>query len=260
MEKPFPKSITPTPIISASIEIRFDVNCPLDAVFGIVFNALKMEYSEYEPLPIINIPEQIRVTDGLIDQPHYRLFKKNSSLNILLGPKLFVFLYAKEDLKSGEDYPGWTDNLSIELKKLYSILFSLNIISKVNRLGIRCNDFFQNKNIFDYTEYNILDNNHERKDIGKTQIIQTIEKDGFVHNIVVSNNSNFISNGIITTGSMIDIDSFTTEINSDFIENYEKYLNNCHESNKEFFYKMLKKEFIDSLNSIYPEKEENSEL
>ena len=35
MEKPFPKSITPTPIISASIEIRFDVNCPLDAVFSI---------------------------------------------------------------------------------------------------------------------------------------------------------------------------------------------------------------------------------
>ncbi|WP_368028860.1 TIGR04255 family protein [Arcobacter sp. s6] len=251
MEKPFPKSITPTPIISASIEIRFDVNCPLDAVFGIVFNALRTEYNEHEPLPISTIPEQIRIQDGLIDQPHYRLFKKNSSLSILLGPKLFVFLYAKEDLNSSEDYPGWTDSLSIELKKLYSILFSLNIISKVTRLGIRCNDFFEDRNIFNHTEYNILDSEHNRKDLEKTQIIQTIEKNGFVHNVVVSNNSNFIANGIITSGSMIDIDSFTTDIKDDFSKNYEKYLNNCHETNKEFFYKMLKKDFIDSLNPIY---------
>ncbi len=251
MEKPFPKSITPTPIISSAIEIRFDINCPMEAVFGIVFNALRAEYSEYESLPIVSIPEQIRIQDGLIEQPHYRLFKKNSSLNILLGPKLFVFLYAKEDLSNGQNYPGWTENLSIEIKRLYSILFSLNIISKVTRLGIRCNDFFENKNVFDYTEYNILDNNKKRKDVEKTQIIQTIEKDGFIHNIVVSNNSNFIANGIITNGSMIDIDSFTTNIGNDFIKNHEYYLNNCHQSNKEFFYKMLRKEFIDTLNPIY---------
>ena len=251
MEKPFPKSIEPTPIISASIEIRFDVNCPLDAVFGIVFNELRKEYTEYEQLPITTIPEQIRIQDGLIDQPHYRLYEKNSSLSILMGPKIFVFLYTKESLDGSEDYPGWTNSLSIELKKLYSILFSLNIISKVNRLGIRCNDFFETINIFDYTEYNILNRNHDRKDLEKTQIVQTIEKNGFVNNVVVSNNSNFISKGSIIKGSMIDIDSFTTDIKEDFSQNYEKYLNDCHEINKEFFYEMLRKDFVDSLNSTY---------
>lgn len=48
---------------------------------------------------------------------------------------------------------------------------------------------FWNYKYFDYTEYNILNRNHDRKDLEKTQIVQTIEKNGFVNNVVVSNNS-----------------------------------------------------------------------
>jgi hypothetical protein len=52
---------------------------------------------------------------------------------------------------------------------------------------------------------------------------------------------------------MIDIDSYMIKFDKNFMHYYEEYLEKCHESNKELFFDMLKKEFIDTLNANYGE-------
>jgi len=58
-----PKKITPCPIIDSTIELRFQTSVEPGAVFGIVYNAFKKEYPNVEKMPILNVPEQIRLVD-----------------------------------------------------------------------------------------------------------------------------------------------------------------------------------------------------
>jgi len=253
MNKPYPSKISPTPIVSAAIEIKFNINCPIDVVFGVVYNVLKKDYPLYDILPIANIPEQIRINDGLIEQPHYRLYNDIQPYSILIGPKIFVFVYNKENLNSENDYPGWSEFIVDELSRLYKILFELNFITEVTRLGIRYNDFFSNINIFEHTEFNLIYSDGNRKDTIQTQVIQTMQKNNIINNIVISNNSSFIAENTQVNGSMVDIDSYMTKFDKNFMHFYEEYLEKCHELNKELFFDMLKKEFIDTLNANYGE-------
>jgi len=256
MKRPYPSKISPTPIISAAIEIKFDISCPVDVVYGLVQNALKQKFPKSQKLPIAYIPEEIRVQDNLLEQPHYRLFNNDTAYSILVGPKVFAFVYSKNNFDDTNDYPGWSQFIKQEIMELYKSIFALDFITSVNRLGIRYGDFFDNTNIFDYTEFNLLDKDGKRKDTAKTQIVQTINKEDTFNNIVISNNSTYMINGQIIQGSMIDIDTFVSEFD-DFMNNYEVYLQKCHEVNKELFFEMLKKEFIDTFNPIYGENYAN---
>ncbi|QHG91863.1 TIGR04255 family protein [Sulfurimonas sp. CVO] len=256
MKPPYPSKISPTPIVSAAIEIRFDISCPIDAVYGLVQHALKQKFHMSEKLPVAHIPEDIRVQDNLIDQPHYRLFNNSTPYSILVGPRVFVFVYSKENFDDTNDYPGWSEFIKQELVELYKTIFALDFIVQVKRLGIRYGDFFAVPNIFDHTEFNLLNKDGKRKDTAKTQIVQTIKKDDTFNNIVVSNNSTFVMNGRAIQGSMIDIDTFMGELD-DFMSNYEVYLQKCHEINKELFFEMLQKEFIDTFNPIYGDEDAN---
>lgn len=256
MKPPYPSKISPTPIISASVEIKFDISCPVDVVYGLVQHALKQKYPKSEKLPVAHIPEEIRIQDNLLEHPHYRLFNKDTAYSILVGPKVFAFVYSKENLETTNDYPGWSEFIKHELVSLYKTIFDLGIIVKVNRLEIRYGDFFASSNIFDHTEFNLLNKDGKRKDTAKTQIVQTLQKKETFSNIVVSNNSTFLMNGEVVQGSMIDIDTFMGGID-DFIGNYEVYLHKCHEINKELFFEMVQKEYIDTFNPIYGENNAN---
>jgi len=253
--KKLPKSINPTPIVSASIEIRFNINCPYDAVFGMLYSVLSNEYEKYEELPIVNIPEQIRVQDNLLETPHYRFYNDDSPFSLLIAPKLFVYVYSKQSLNDDtNDYPGWSEFIYKELIKLYESIFKIGFIQDVYKLGIRYNDFFKDINIFDHTTFNLVDINNKRKDTISTQITQTIQIDNTINNISISNNALFQDKFGRYKGSVIDIDTFMINFDKKFKNNYKEYLQKCHMVNKELFYKNLKDEFVDSLNPVYEDK------
>src|SRR6056297_2228219 len=82
-----PKSIHPCPIIDAISEIRFNPSTDPDAVYGVLFSAFRRNFSVTEKLPITQIPQEIRESDGsLFWQPHYRM--KNDDFVIQIGPRV----------------------------------------------------------------------------------------------------------------------------------------------------------------------------
>ena len=69
-----PIKINPCPIVDCVVELRFKISIEPAAVFGIVYNAFKSDYPTVEKMPVLNLPEEIRLNDpNLIYQPWYRL-------------------------------------------------------------------------------------------------------------------------------------------------------------------------------------------
>ena len=82
-----PKLIDPCPIIEAIIEIRFESKLISDAIFGVIYNSVKETFPKTENLPILQIPENIRINDpNLKYNPYYSLLNNNFILQI--GPKV----------------------------------------------------------------------------------------------------------------------------------------------------------------------------
>lgn len=250
MKKPFPKSITPTPIVNTVIEVRFDTTFPSDAIFGILFSYLREEYPESSPLSAAHIPEPIRQQDDTLRfQPHNRLYNKiQKEYSVLIGPNVLSFVYKKIDDKN---YPGWSGEIKNKVDFVLEKLFKSDIVSNVSRLSIRCIDFFET-NIYDYTEFNIIENG-KRTDQHHTNITQVKLMNNFNNKILISNNSGFQDSKGVRNGSIIDIDTISEIIPDDFIEQYSDYCEKAHQTNKDLFFGMIRKNFIDTLNPVYEE-------
>ncbi|MFK5975695.1 MAG: TIGR04255 family protein [Sulfurovum sp.] len=243
MNEPFPVKLSPVPIISAVVEIKFISNLPNDAVFGALYPLLNQKFSQLKKLPILQVPSDIRDRDPqFMNSPHYELSNIESNfLKVLIGPGVLAIVFNKSD----NEYPGWTEYIKNEIEEIYSDIFQSTIIQEITRFGIRYTDFFDT-NIFENTEFNIMQNSSNIALNEKIQIIRNFKKEDFMHNVVISNNASININGIEKIGSIIDIDSYIDNPNDDFKSEYEKYLSDGHIINKNQFFTILKKEFIDN--------------
>lgn len=245
MKPPFPKTLIPAPIINTTVELKYDINVPIDAVYGMVYSKIHHIYPNSVPLAITQLPEQIRINDGLDNEPHYRFYKDNSPYNVLLGPKIIIFSYTKRNENINYEYPGWTGVMDKEVKELFRLIYETGIIIKTERLGIRVSDFFHNINIFEHTEFSLISSENENLKTIKTQIQQTMDEDNYTHNIIISNNAGYNDINGEKIGSAIDIDTYTSVLSEGITELYT-HIDECHILNKNKFFTMIKKEFIDN--------------
>jgi len=236
MSKKFPKLIEVCPIVDAVIEIRFKTKVPHSAVFGLVYSKLSSEFKSVENLPILQIPENIRMGDpNLKYKPLYKI--SNNDFIVQIGPDVL-------SISSSPKYVGW-QKFS---KKIFSILNQiedLKIISEVERLGIRYINFF-NQNIFDKIklEMNLSGENILNQ---KTFIRTQISSGKFLNILQISNEA--ISKNVL--GSIIDIDCSKTKGLQDFFKNKEAIINEGHLKEKELFFNLLTDEFLKELKPIY---------
>ncbi|MEW6602636.1 MAG: TIGR04255 family protein, partial [Nitrospirota bacterium] len=97
-----PVKITPCPIVEAIVEIKFDYDVDLDpdAIFGIVYKELHEKFPQTTKLPILQLPDAVRLRDpNLISQPHYKL--SNEKFLFQIGPRVM-------SLNNVKGYVGWT--------------------------------------------------------------------------------------------------------------------------------------------------------
>src|SRR5437870_4231239 len=122
-----PQKIELCPIIEAVVEIRFEASIFRNAVFGIVYNSLKDQFSgEVEKLPILQIPENLLQSDPSFQyKPYYKITKGNYALQI--GPDVI-------SISCLNPYSGWKEYSQLIFQILENFS-KLNIIKKVERLG-----------------------------------------------------------------------------------------------------------------------------
>jgi uncharacterized protein (TIGR04255 family) len=236
-----PKKISPCPIVEAIVELRFSSEVLPDAVFGIIYQAFKDEFSEkVENLPILQLPEPIRSMDPALKyQPYYKLIAGNLILQV--GPRV-------TSLSNVKDYIGW-ETFSPKIKETFSKLEKLKIIKSVEKLGIRYINFFK-LDILDNINLRIVMNDEPLKAL-QTTLKSEIQEDNFVNILQIANKAKATIQNKAITGSVIDIDTVSTDIGETFFERMENLLEKGHNIEKKLFFSLLKKEFLRTLNPEY---------
>lgn len=237
-----PKKISPCPISEAIVEIRFDSPFPPDAIYGVVYNAFKESFPKPENLPILQIPEPIRLQDPVLRfKPYYKL--TNSGFIFQIGPKVCT-------LSSIKEYAGWTAFLA-KIKVSFERLFDLEIIDKVTRLGIRYINFFESNDIFDKVNLKILMGSEPFKN--EHTIIRTSIKSGkFMSNLQIANKAILNQGGQTQEGSIIDIDVVAIDIPQEDIKNkIIGLVEEGHYEEETLFFSLLEKSFLATLNPEY---------
>ena len=236
-----PKRIHPDPIIESACEIRYDLNIIQDATFGIIYNSLKDRYPKIEKLPILQIPEAIRFNDPKFKyQAQYKIY--NDKFNVLIGA--YSCSVSKRD-----EYPGWNKFFN-EILFVFNNIKDLKIIGKLNRFGLRYIDFFENINIFEKIKLD-LNINGEKK-IKNNQFITILEElDDFKLLFQVSNSAEQFKENVKIKGSVLDVDIELKKIDETFFENLDSILNEAHLKSKEYYFRLLNDDFLESLNPEY---------
>lgn len=240
MKVQIPKKITPCPIQEAVVGLRFETDIVSEAVFGIVYNEFKDQYKTVQKLPILNVPEEIRMNDpALMYQPWYHLKEENCI--IAIGPKILGISNKKE-------YSGWAIFSEIILQAIEKIK-KTNIIKQVTRVGIRYINFFD-LDIFSKIDMEIKING-KLLDSDEMRINAKITRNSFKNTLQVVNNANILSTDKKLIGSVIDIDTYTQEDLGNLLNDYRDILERGHLVEKELFFSLLKEDFLKDLNPEY---------
>lgn len=232
----FPESISPCPIIDALIEIRFEAGINANAVFGVVYNELKEKFEKVETLPILQLPEAVRTADPkLKHKAYYKI--SNPEFVVQIGPDVI-------SISSYPEYVGW-NRFSKTIIKILRKVEKTPAIKSVRRVGMRYINFFPD-DIFPFINLIITKKGEDmplEKAVFKTEI-----KDGdFSSTLQVANQVSLNKN----TGSIIDIDTFTSMNLDSFLENKEDIINQAHAIEKKLFFELLKEEFLLTLQPKY---------
>jgi uncharacterized protein (TIGR04255 family) len=228
-----PISITPCPIIDAVIEIRFDANIDPNAVFGLLYNAIKEDFpGKVETQTIANI--QPGKTEILASNVHKI---SNGQYVVQIGHNVV-------SISSYPEYTGWT-NFNQTTTSLLNKIQKVGIISQVNRVGMRYINFFE-ADIFKNVNLKSYINNKEiayKNTHFKTEITHQHSNS----TLTIANSVEIKQNW----GSIIDIDTYQTNNLDKFFERKEAILSQMHDYEKNLFFSLLRAEFIDSLNPTY---------
>jgi uncharacterized protein (TIGR04255 family) len=228
-----PISISPCPIIDAVIEVRFVANIDQNAVFGLLYNAIKEDYpGKVETQNVANL--QPGKTEIVTSQVHKI---SNGQYVVQIGHNVL-------SISSYPEYTGWT-NFHNAATNFLNKVHNVGIISEVNRVGMRFINFFE-KDIFKNVNLKTFINNNEIT-YKNTQFKTEMTHEHSISTLAIANSVE-IKN---TFGSIIDIDTFQTKNLGQFFDCKEEILTEMHNNEKELFFSLLKSEFIESLNPIY---------
>jgi uncharacterized protein (TIGR04255 family) len=231
-----PINISPCPILDALLEVRFSSKINSNAVFGLIYSVLQKDFEKVESLPILQLPDMVRVSDPNFKyKPHYRI--SNNDFVIQIGPDVL-------SISSFPKYLGW-ESFSKTIFDVLKKVEELSIINKIERIGLRYINFFEN-NIFD--KINLKVSISSDNILYKNTVVRTeIEQGEFNSTLQIANNA--INNSKL--GSIIDIDTFSVLNLESFFDNKIDIVNNGHKKEKELFYSLLQSDFLNSLNPKY---------
>lgn len=236
-----PKKVDPCPIAEAIMEIRFESDFPGDAIFGIIYDKFQDEYSEFDKLPILQIPDTIRSQDpSLMFKPHHKL--KENNFILAVGPKMFSVANIRE-------YSGW-DLFSKKIYETCEKMSQLKIIEKVTRIGLRYINFFKDLDIYEKSTLKITLGGQSLV-ANQTNLTALIPGDNCINYLKMINDAEIGIENEIYKGSLIDIDTVLVDFPDTLLTNFRDPIEQIHIEEKKLFFSLLTTDFLQSLNPIY---------
>jgi uncharacterized protein (TIGR04255 family) len=233
-----PKEISPNPLVTSTVEVRFISEIEKPKLLPLVYKKFQ---NDLPNLNENNIPIQIKALDPQFKySPDFIL--SNNDFSLAFGLNVISF-------ENVADYKLW-DNYYPFIITCLKGFFELGIIKHVERIGVRY------ASVFDHVEKiadvitsipTIAVNEYEQKfglyrcDLVKDDVNLHLQ---IADNVKVTKNNKFLS------GSYIDIDAFF-EKKIDPDGNVFTIIDKLHKQQKEVFFSLIKKAFLDTLTVKY---------
>ncbi len=232
-----PIKISPNPLISSLVEIRFHSELTdadmLSSVLPIFSKDFKPSFGKIPKELREKQPEQFKYAPDFI--------LSNDIYSISFGKYVITF-------ENFGEYTFWGNYFAFIKEQLAKFL-SLNIVTKIERIGVRYVSILENVN----NAYDVLNYFPSLSVPGYTEILN-IHRATFIRQnctllLQILNNSKVTKNNIPKTGCIIDIDAITTSnITND---NVYSIIDKLHSEEKEFFFTLLNAEYLQQLNPQY---------
>ena len=236
-----PLSITPCPIADTVVEVRFETEVPEEAVLGVVYQVLKVDFPKCTTLPVASLPSEMRKNDpNLASQPLHRL--EGEHLTVMVGAQSVTV-----GIRGA--YPGW-GNVSEQFRMTLSRVAATGLIGKPRRLGLRYISFFNGDILPKLTLSVAIDGQPANGDGTHFKTVLTVDDCRLL--LQVGKDLMLVSEHD-KTGSVIDIDSFVTEpeVVGGFDATLTAFLEKAHLAEKQLFFRLLKPDFLSTLNPTY---------
>lgn len=233
-----PKSLTPSPVVEATVEIRFQSKFPPDAVIGIVYSIY--QDVKLEGLPILQIPAEIRRQDSNLKyKPTHKFMLREYTVQI--GGDVIL-------LSSPIDYPGW-ENYKNVLRELLEKLKSINLIQHIEYISLKYLSFFQDCNIFDHIKMNISFDQAKINYPG-TALKTELQNEDYINVLQIMNNVHLKNYKTDADGSLIDIVCVAPRNNLQ-IEKIGVIIDTAHNKEKELFFSLIDENYLQQFNPQY---------
>lgn len=239
-----PKSIAPDRIKDAIVEINFESDYPNEVNLGVFFSALKDNY-KYTNKPI----GTQQVSSNSIN------FNKEFTLS-LGGISLFYNDKIKFQINNNSiafnclgDYILW-DNYFNEIKNVLTKIASTNVVKAFKRVGVRYISEYKNIDLKDSINFNF---SFGFPDVVSNSYSFNSEFDLDEHKVVLNLNNNvlIVIDEKVTPTSVIDIDIIKMNLNVNNHLELFKIIDDAHTLEKNVFFKLIREEFLESLNPKY---------
>ncbi len=243
-----PKKLKKEPLIEAVFEIRFSAALAASSVLPGFFFAKLGAKTVVEPLPIAQVPPQIRDIDpNLRYQP---LMKINwDNFIILIGDKTL-------GIACTVPYPGWT-NFREKIVEVIRILIDSDIVQNVERYSIKYVDIIEGEDLAKQIErvaLDILIGTHRLKEENFTVRVE-IPHENFINAIqIAAPASAKIPNAQERKGVLVAIDTvcnYQTSDLSEFMVEFIDRLDQIHNETEKTFFDCLKPETLAYLEAVY---------
>lgn len=242
-----PKEFDKSPLVDATIEVRFNAGVNADILPGLLFSELRKEFGSIQELPTLQIPLAIRQNDpNLKFQATHRLESDDFLLNV--GPGV-VGLGCKIVLGE-KKYPGWKSFLK-KFEEIIGTVIQTELIADFQRLGVRYVNFFEQKDLFKDLSIEFK-TGWEGKGLQKDkQLSFIIKNDDFLSRVQINNSvkAKPLNSTEEKQGQIIDVDTFV-ELNSTNID-LIKYATKAHDYTEDAFFGILGEDLKVQLGAKY---------
>ncbi|HEX9785863.1 MAG TPA: TIGR04255 family protein [Opitutaceae bacterium] len=239
---PLPVRITPCPIIEAIFEARF-VSAETWAILpGLLYGQIRDRYREQVNLPLLQVPEVMRMQDPALTHLPLLQFKGEKFI-IQLGPRV-VSLVTKP-----RDYLGWPA-IREELGWLLEKAKAAGFVREAERIGVRYIDFFSG-DIFPHLKIGAQINGLP---LAGTQVdLTTVFRFGHISTRLQVTNGAIVGGGAHgpQVGSVLDVDGWVGPADADLFGQGVGRFTELHDTVKRLFFGLLKPDYLQQLNPEY---------
>jgi uncharacterized protein (TIGR04255 family) len=239
---PLPVSIDPCPIVDSTAELRFEAAVPPAVAIGLAYERLVKNFPTASALQAIPLSDDLRkFNPALMYQPQYRF--ESDDFVALLGPNMFA-------VGVNGPYTKWPV-VSKGFRAAFDLLKEANIIGVPQRFGLKYMNFFSG---------NVLSKLNITLDVADAEIS---DEETFLRAVVLSHpfkiQLQLVTDAKITStklpidpntpGTLLSLDCFKEQpaLEADFLGNLSENLELAHAKEKELFFRLLKDEFLQTL-------------